>query len=205
VDLAAMLSQLGCLTLAPELLQNVYGGKPLDPLEQERVALHPGIAYELLVRIPRLEVVAAMVRNQQRQGFSADAERVSIEKRDPAVLGSQILRIALEFDRLLLHGDGRRAARAELARRADEFDPELVRALDTFSELGSVFDVKRLPFTQLIVGMVLEEDLRTLGGLLVAPKGYAITSPMIHRLRDGQRSGNLPADVLVGIDRPRSV
>jgi len=205
VDLASMLSQLGCLTLAPELLQDAYSGKALAPLEQERVASHPQIAHDLLVRIPRLEVVAAIVLNQGRQRYVTDEERAPIETRRPAVLGSQIVRVALEFDRLLLQGVGRSQARAALAKRTEEFDPALVRALESFSATASVCDVKRLVFNQLDVGMVLEEDLRTHGGVLVAPKGYTITLPMIHRLRDGQHTGNLPGDVLVSVYRPRAV
>ena len=43
-ELAAMLSQLGCVTLAPETIETVYAGKPLSEKEQALYNSHPQIA-----------------------------------------------------------------------------------------------------------------------------------------------------------------
>src|SRR6201997_3840684 len=44
-EAAAMLSQLGCVTLAPEIVEAVYRGETLSPDEQTQYEAHPSVAY----------------------------------------------------------------------------------------------------------------------------------------------------------------
>jgi response regulator RpfG family c-di-GMP phosphodiesterase len=63
-EAAAMLSQLGCVTLDPELIQAAYVGERLSAEDQARFAAHPQAARDLLVHIPRLEAIAWMISQQ---------------------------------------------------------------------------------------------------------------------------------------------
>jgi response regulator RpfG family c-di-GMP phosphodiesterase len=65
-EVAAMLSQLGCVTLAPETIEAVYSGQKLPPNEQAQYDSHPSVAYALLSKIPRLEPLAWMIEHQNR-------------------------------------------------------------------------------------------------------------------------------------------
>jgi hypothetical protein len=47
-----MMSQLGCVTLAPETIQAVYSGEKRTPTEQAQYDAHPSVAYGLLSKIP---------------------------------------------------------------------------------------------------------------------------------------------------------
>src|SRR5436305_11349516 len=67
-EVAAMLSQLGCVTLPPETLDAVYKGDTLPPQEQAQYDSHPNVAHQLLSKIPRLEPIAWIVRHQQQAG-----------------------------------------------------------------------------------------------------------------------------------------
>ena len=58
IQLAAMLSQIGTVVLAPETLSKLNTGVPLNPEEQLQVRVLPWHAERLLAQIPRLEVVA---------------------------------------------------------------------------------------------------------------------------------------------------
>ena len=60
-ELAAMLVQLGCIALPPELIEKVSSGAELSDEERKVFATHPDVASRLLQHIPRLETVAAMV------------------------------------------------------------------------------------------------------------------------------------------------
>ena len=60
-EAAAMLSQLGCLTLGPEVMQAAYAGTELSPEDQARFVGHPQVARDLLASIPRLEPIAWMI------------------------------------------------------------------------------------------------------------------------------------------------
>ena len=63
-EIAAMLSELGCFTLPPDLLEAIHAGEPLTPENEKRYLQHPKIAHDLLARIPRLELVADMILQQ---------------------------------------------------------------------------------------------------------------------------------------------
>jgi response regulator RpfG family c-di-GMP phosphodiesterase len=64
LELAAMLSQLGCMTLRPGLLEKVNAGRSLSVEEQEIFTAHPQVAKDLLIKIPRLEIVARIIAGQ---------------------------------------------------------------------------------------------------------------------------------------------
>src|ERR1700733_14693181 len=63
-EVAAMMSQLGCVTLHPETIEAVYAGRKLPPDEQKRFDAHPGVARDLLSKIPRMEPIAWMIAHQ---------------------------------------------------------------------------------------------------------------------------------------------
>ena len=65
-EVAAMMSQLGCVTLPPETIQAVYSGEKLSSSEQAQYDAHPSVAYNLLAKIPRLEPIAWMIEHQNR-------------------------------------------------------------------------------------------------------------------------------------------
>src|SRR6266567_1969120 len=71
-EVAAMLSQLGCVTLAPETIEAVYSGQELSPNEQAQYDAHPSVGYALLSKIPRLEAIAWMIEHQNRPVSEAD-------------------------------------------------------------------------------------------------------------------------------------
>jgi len=75
LEVAAMLSQLGCITLETELIEGLYCGKKLTREEQARVDLHPSVAKDLLSNIPRLESIAWII-GQQHQAAAACEEEV---------------------------------------------------------------------------------------------------------------------------------
>jgi response regulator RpfG family c-di-GMP phosphodiesterase len=63
-EIAALMSQLGCVTLPPEIIETVYAGQKLSAEEQAQYDAHPSIAGELLSRIPRLEPIGWMIKYQ---------------------------------------------------------------------------------------------------------------------------------------------
>ena len=87
-EVAAMLSQLGCVTLPPETIDAVYAGKTLSAEEQAQYDAHPSVAYELLSKIPRLEPIAWMIDHQDRA-----VPEVGTSAQPDMRLGAKILRL----------------------------------------------------------------------------------------------------------------
>src|SRR5581483_8774865 len=63
-EIAAMLSQIGCVTIPPDLLDKVYAAEALSPEEAKILAGRSLTGHKLLSRIPRLEAVAGMISMQ---------------------------------------------------------------------------------------------------------------------------------------------
>ncbi len=103
LELAAMLSQTGCVTLPTDILEKVYAGTQLTKNEQSLFSSHPLIGYKLLINIPRLEVIASIIKDQQKPFEEYPAQFETGEARKIAQ-GAQILKVALDYDQLI-HND----------------------------------------------------------------------------------------------------
>ena len=103
-EIAAMLSELGCLTLTPDLLEAIHAGEPLTPEHEKRYSQHPQIAHDLLARIPRLELVADMILQQKE--VPRDLSRTLSPAAESVLRGAQMLKVSLAFDNLLSTGIG---------------------------------------------------------------------------------------------------
>jgi response regulator RpfG family c-di-GMP phosphodiesterase len=125
-EVAAMMSQLGCVTLAPETIEAVYSGEHLSASEQTQYDAHPSIAYGLLSKIPRLEPIAWMIEHQDRPVGQEDGS----EKTD-VKLGAEILRLTLAYEKLIHKGMSRTEAVHSLSSRNKQFSPEFFEALVT--------------------------------------------------------------------------
>jgi hypothetical protein len=179
-ELAAMLSQLGCVTVPAETLEKVYTGRALAAAEQQAYAKHPTIGHELICRIPRLETVAEMIIRQHDPYANKDAFKTA-QKRDQALMGAHILNVVLDFDQLVSQGMSHADAVKQLLQQPDAYG--IVAALqdmeaekqETVRHLVSVRD--------LYPGMIQAEDIRAKTGLLVIAKGHEVTYAMMERLR----------------------
>jgi response regulator RpfG family c-di-GMP phosphodiesterase len=128
LEVAAMLCQIGCVTVSPAILEKDYAGKPLTNDEQELYAAHPSVGSTLIGHIPRFEPVARMIAGQQNPFGSYALLPDSAEERE-IMLGAQVLKVALGFDQAVAGGLSPKAALEELRGRPQEYNPELVVAL----------------------------------------------------------------------------
>jgi len=172
-EMAAMLSQLGCITLPAETLDKIYAGQNVSSSEQQMFDNHPEVAFTLLEHIPRLEDVAAMIRAQRTGGSEAAGDKT----------GAEILRVALAVDRLVASGTKVPLAVAALAKQGD-YDPKLLDALKDFKVHEQTMVKKALGVAQLRPAMVLDEDVFTKNGTVVIGKGEELHAAHIERLRN---------------------
>lgn len=127
-ELAAMLSQIGCVALPKDLLGKVYTGTHLTEKEKSLYGSYPLIGYRLLRNIPRLESVAQMVKDQLRD-LSSYADQPYSHKTQEIELGAQILRVATDYDWLTQKGTVHMEAIKNLVRKTRIYDTEIVEAL----------------------------------------------------------------------------
>ena len=173
-EMAAMLSQTGCITLAEDTLERAYAGQELTEQERTMVEEHPMRAHALLSNIPRLEEIAEMIRRQNEVSKPAAGDEVA--------LGASLLRLALDFDRLCTTGMDTAAAVTRL-KATRKYDDRLLEHLKSFEPPRGGTVVKAVRVSELYPNMVFDEDVCALPGNVLGPKGREGTRALIERLR----------------------
>ncbi len=195
-ELAAMLSQIGCVTLPPPVLERALTGRSLLPEEQRMYAAHPTVGADLLSNVPRLERVARMVEGQQRP-YRNFARNLSEDERLEA-LGAQLLKLCLDYDGQLQQDVPVAVALERLRTRKGEYNPRMLAALRAMETGGpDVKAVREVSWTEIKVGMVATEPVRTSTGALVVPKDQEFTPEVLTRLRNFAQRGGLVEPLLV--------
>jgi CheY-like chemotaxis protein len=167
VEVAAMLSQLGYVTLPPE---------------QAMVARLPEVTEQLLGHIPRLEGVRAILAGAAWPARPLDprltgALRATVER------GVQLLSLALDADGLEARGQPPDLVLATLRARVGRHDPTVLAALAAL--LGDTpLVVRELALTGLISGMVFAEDVKLINGTLLVARGFEVTPSFLERMRN---------------------
>jgi DNA-binding response OmpR family regulator len=193
-ELAATLCLLGCIALPDQVFERAYCGQDLSPDEDRMFRAHPERAARLLSKIPRLEVVAEIIRGQQ------SPKAVSTSKEE-SQQGALMLHLALELDRRIYRGNTAGAAIAEL-RRSSEFTGPMLDALQSYSPAQAEHEVRRLPIRELRSGMILERDvLSTDSNLLIFKKGTTLTETWIERMVNFAKAPGLREPVEVRVPR----
>lgn len=176
VELAAMFSQLGCITLPLETVEKLYHGAHLTDVEAAMVARIPAVTEQLLSNIPRLETVRAILLGAAGPPRPAKA---GLED-----LGAQLLRAAIDFDLLEARGEPANLAIDTLRTKTGHYTAPVLDALAAVRGRVRAHDVQDVPLAVLKPGMVIAEDvMMTNGGLLVA-RGFEITPGLLARLKN---------------------
>jgi len=175
VEIAALLLQLGAVTLPDATAEKLYSGAALTPEEQKMVAAVPRATERIIGHIPRMEGVLQVLKDVARR-FDADDDR------GPS-LGGRMLRIVRDHDELESRGAARPVALEEMRTRGGIYDPQLLkdysRALGLSREIDDAIDVR---VDSLRVGMTFAEDVRHRGGTLLIARGFKVTTALLERL-----------------------
>lgn len=202
IEVAAMLSQIGAVTLPSEVAEKVYRGEPLAAAEQAMVDRSPKVVEKLLGSIPRLEPVREILRFQHKQfdggGLPADGPRGAA-----LPLGARLLKIAVDFHVLEVKGLTAEQALGALIGRHGAYDPELLaRFGQRVSEEQRVREIRELRLEDVRPGMTFVEDVILTNGLLIVAKGSEVSLPLLERLQNFAKNRSVREPVRVFLPRP---
>jgi response regulator RpfG family c-di-GMP phosphodiesterase len=177
LEAAAMLSQIGYVSLPIELVEKLYYGKRLTPEERVLADGAPLVAQKLLGRIPRLEPVLELL---------AATHQTKTELPDGLVkFGAGILNLVLEYDAQIAQGHSASVALSSVRAQGARFDSKLVESLESLVGLAAgTPDVREVPVGRLTAGMVFMDDFYTHVGTLLVPKGFEVTEAFLERARN---------------------
>jgi response regulator RpfG family c-di-GMP phosphodiesterase len=184
VEVAAMLSQIGCVILPAETLDKLYKGVALNRGEQSMVDRMPAVVEKCLVNIPRIESVREILRQSSLQFVQAKYRSATAPAGDMP-WGARALRIALDFDLLEAGGSPAEQPMAVMRGREGWYDPQILEAL---AAMRGDSQEKTLIFERMVkdvtVGMTFGEDLKSGKGLLLIARGQEVTPALLERMRN---------------------
>jgi FixJ family two-component response regulator len=193
-EIAAMMSQLGCVTLPPETIEAVNAGEKLSSNEQAQYDAHPSVAYGLLAKIPRLEPIAWMIDHQNRPVRETEAS-----DRSEIRMGAEILRLTLAYEQLIQKGSSRTEAAHRLSSQNKSFSPAFFEALVTLDPNAESGEIRKCRLDQLLPGMIIQEEIRTSDGVLLVAKGQGVTAPLIAKVKNFHTRRVITGDVTVSM------
>jgi hypothetical protein len=179
LEAAALLSQIGYVSLPVELVEKAVNGEPLSGDEALLLGETPKVTQGILGRIPRLENVAAILQYASRP----DAAK---EPRDPAVAANaSVLMNVLEFDALTSRGESPETAIATLkARFGPKNGPMLAHLAALQGAASGGPRLREIRLRDVAPGMILMDDLRTELGTLLVSRGYEVSQSFVERMRN---------------------
>lgn len=191
VDVAALLSQIGCVTVPMDILTKKCQGQSLTENENEIFSEHPQVGKDLLANIPRLEEVAEAISYQEKH-FDGDGVPNDLRRGKDIPFIARILKVLLDFDELVVTGRSEEAAASELKTRKGWYDPDVLSALQAeILKADEGFVVKEVKAKDVHAGMILADDLKTKTNLLLLPRRHEISETLRICMLNFAQKGNI--------------
>ncbi|MDD3311743.1 HD domain-containing phosphohydrolase [Pseudodesulfovibrio sp.] len=193
LDLAAMLCQLGCITLTDTVLTKVFTRQRLTAEEAQIYAMHPSVTAGMLAHIPRMERVSNIILCQND----------SLTDNPALPLETRILKVCLDYDELVQQGMGKQDAIDVLRRRGGAYDQKAVDVLERGTAGDEGYVRRQLSLADLKPGMILDEPLFSLDEVHLVAEGTELTETALLRIANFMKAKRLPerVRVLVPVDR----
>jgi len=157
IEVAAMLSTLGCISVPPYILETKFRPDLLNEYELKILRSYPSLGAKLTARIPRLEMISEIIKNQLAPPAAGNEEELLS---DHAVLGAQLLKFLNDYDGFVISSANPMAAIAKMETAEYKYPAILIKALKKVLETSFLTNIKKeVEFSELEEGMILEEDI----------------------------------------------
>lgn len=196
LEIAAMLSQLGCVTVPEEILEKSESGSLLSPDENAMLQGQSEVAAELIHKIPRLDRAARLI---ELLGNNFEPSETNPFSR---TLESRILQAAAMLEDHSTRGDGPGAALREIETDRGTFDQEFVEAFErVIASLPSA--LRNVKLADLRSGMILAAPLNTTHGQTLVGAGQTVTEAVLSRIRNFSKNTPIAEPIAI-FETPKS-
>ena len=192
LQVASMMASIGLIALPDEVVERSCSPAALSAADTQMLRMHPETAARVIAHIPRLEHVADIVLSQftSIRAVPATVEYDRIH----------VMQLATDVADRVLRGIPEPQA-IELARETGSFPVALFAGLvaDTTPMM-----LRELSPIELRPGMILENDLLTTGGALIAIAGTSLTVTMLERIKNFAQGSGVRTPIVVRVLRRRA-
>lgn len=203
LETAALLSQIGCITLPDGIVQKVSRGTPLDSQERRVFLQHPQTGAEMVANIPRMEEVAKIIAYQEKH-FDGSGVPEDDVRENAIPLGARIIKVLFDFDTLVSAGGSKGRALEKMKTQTGIYDPAMLTAFDMVLGVEAKYDVKELSVIELKEGMILVEDIVQYSSeKKLLAKGQELSDTLVKSVRSYHRimAVKEPIKVMVSLKR----
>ncbi|WP_136806395.1 HD domain-containing phosphohydrolase [Desulfosediminicola flagellatus] len=184
LEIAALMSQIGCITLPAEILNKLYVGQPLDDEEKEMYRSHPKIGADLLRHIPRLKTVSGIIALQLMTMDELNQKCETDEDiTEEMAIGAQVLKISIDYDMLIYGGATHKEAVKSLKGRKI-YNPDILEHMAGIKLVSEQRKIVSVDVKDIAIGMVAEQNIIAKNGALITPKGQEVTWPVLQGLKN---------------------
>ncbi len=178
LEAAAMLSQIGYISLPVELSEKIYYGEALTPEEKVLAGGIERVSEQLLEHVPRLEPVMQVL-----MALTWTDEQIARLGEGTIGLATRILGLTLDYDTQVIRGIAAEEAVQHLRSSRARFGAELTEQFTGFvGTLSGGADVQEMALRMVKPGMTILADVRTQLGTLLVPRGFEVTSRFLERI-----------------------
>ena len=186
LEIAALLSQIGCITIPELVLERYYWGDELSPKEQTMIRNHGEVGKSIISNIPRLEEVADVVAAANRlidvRGF---------EEGNLVAMHAAIIKVAIEFDMLVRRGRNLEEIVDILSAEDRNLPEALLEEIKGLEIIAAQTVTVELEVDKIKNGMYIEENVKTKEGVLIVSKGHRVTEAVRNRLINFSDEGEI--------------
>jgi response regulator RpfG family c-di-GMP phosphodiesterase len=198
IEVAALLSQIGCVAIPESILRQAYSGNTLTPDEFRLFIRHSQTGSEMIANIPRLEPVASIIFYQEKN-FNGTGFPEDDVAGEAIPFGSRLIKIASDYDVILQSGREVSQVISVIKARIGSgwYDPIIA---DNFIKVLSVqkkYRKKNVLIKQLDDSMIISEDISSKDTtVIVAHKGQLVTKALRMTLLNFHNGGHISKQFL---------
>lgn len=183
IELAALLSQVGLVTVPEELIEKKMAGHYLTGEESQIFSSHPEVGSSFLKNIPRLEDVSQAISHQLKRYEEVKDELSKNDKSKNILRLSEIIKVCSDFSAYIGSGGLDTAVIQMMARDTGHYDPEVLTALEAeYTGIDKKFTLKNLSLSEITTGMIIAQDIYDANNLIFLRKGMEMTEVLRQRL-----------------------
>lgn len=206
LELAALLSPIGFVTLPAHILEKLNADDPLSAEEADLIARMPEIGSSLLANIPRLERISNIVRYQDKR-FDGGGQPQDAISGNAIPVGARMLKLCKDAVRISSPERTLAEAIDIVRQREGWYDPVILElARNQFPEKESksveAANSRHSSVRDLVSGEVILCDIETVHGLLVVTAGRVISPALLERLKNYHSTVGLKEPIMITASPP---
>ncbi|MFA8341844.1 MAG: HD domain-containing phosphohydrolase [Rhodothermaceae bacterium] len=187
IEIAALLSQIGCVAVPSEIIHKRASGNELLDEEHQLFVAHPQTGKKLLQNIPRLEKIAEAIEFQFNRYDGGDLEDKKKSGENMPLI-SRILKVINDFDSFVKSGIDRPTAVDLMKADPGCYDEKILCSLEAEVQgIQQSYNIRYINVKQLETGMILGENLVDSNNTTLVSKDNEITEILIAKIQNYAR------------------